>query len=141
VAQDRVVEETLAQTLSALDVFIESLPAHLGGPVGRLVLGGFSQGGTSSLAYALSRPGAVVAALNFSGFLADGVDIPAPEGVPPIFWGHGLHDDAIPHALAVRGRARLVAAGVEPVVSDHPIGHGIVPEEVAAAVRLVLEAL
>jgi len=141
VAQDRVAEETLDQTLSALDVFIESLPDHLGGPVDRLVLGGFSQGGTSSLAYALSRPGAVVAALNFSGFLADGIDIPDPDAVPPIFWGHGLHDEAIPHALAVRGRARLNEAGVEPVVSDHPIGHGIVPEEVAAAVRVVLEAV
>jgi phospholipase/carboxylesterase len=139
VAQDRVVPETLEQSLSALDAFLDALPEHLDGPVRRLVLGGFSQGGTSSLAYALTRPGRVAAVLNFSGFLADGIALPEPEEVPPIFWGHGLHDEAIPHVLAVRGRGRLREAGIDPVVSDHPIGHGIVPEEVAAAVEVATE--
>ena len=141
VAEDRVVPETLELSLAALDDFLEALPEHVGGSVERLVLGGFSQGGTLSLAYALSRPGKVVAALNFSGFLADGVAVPDAASVPPLFWGHGLHDPAIPYELAVRGRARLNHAGIEPVVSDHPIGHGIVPEEVAAAVRVIEGAM
>ena len=141
IAQDRVAPETLDRSLSALDEFIEGLPDLLGGPVDRLVLGGFSQGGTTSLAYSLSRPGAVLAALNFSGFLADGLEIPDAAAVPPIFWGHGLHDPAIPYELAVRGRARLREAGIESVVSDHPIGHGIVPDEVEVAVRLIKDAL
>ena len=141
VAEDRVVPETLERSLAALDDFIEALPEHVGGPVERLVLGGFSQGGTMSLAYALSRPGKVVAALNFSGFLAEGVVVPDAESVPPLFWGHGLHDPAIPHALAVSGRARLAEGGIEPTVSDHPIGHGIVPEEVEVAVRVIEEAI
>ncbi|MEX2466859.1 MAG: hypothetical protein WD995_08105 [Gemmatimonadota bacterium] len=141
VAEDRVVPETLERSLTALDTFLDALPEHVGAPVERIVLGGFSQGGTMSLAYALSRPGKVVAALNFSGFLAEGVTVPDPETVPPLFWGHGLHDPAIPHALAVRGRRRLREAGVEPTVSDPPIGHGIVPDEVEVAVRVAEDAI
>lgn len=137
VADDRVVEETLSHSLDALDGFLDDLPDHLGGPVERLVLGGFSQGGTMSLAYALTRDRPIVAALNFSGFLADGVDTSKSSDAPPVFWGHGLHDPAIPHALATRGRATLEAAGVSVTATDHPIGHGIVPDEIEAAVRMV----
>ena len=89
-----------------------------------------------SLAYALTRERPLAAVLNFSGFLADGVPVPQGADAPPLFWGHGLHDPAIPHALAVKGRAALAAAGVDVAISDHPIGHGIVPEEVAAALRV-----
>lgn len=136
VAEDRVVPETLDQSLAALDAFLEGLPEVVGGPVERLVLGGFSQGGTLSLAYALTSDRPLAAVLNFSGFLADGVRLPQDGRVPPLFWGHGLHDPAIPYALAVKGRAALSAAGIQVVVSDHPIGHGIVPDEVAAALRV-----
>lgn len=136
VAEDRVVPETLDQSLAALDAFLEGLPEVVGGPVERLVLGGFSQGGTLSLAYALTRDRPLAAVLNFSGFLADGVRLPQDGRVPPLFWGHGLHDPAIPYALAVKGRAALSAAGIQVVVSDHPIGHGIVPDEVDAALRV-----
>lgn len=137
VADDRVVEETLSHSLDALDGFLDDLPDHLGGPVDRLVLGGFSQGGTMSLAYALTKDRPVHAVLNFSGFLADGVDTAKSSDAPPVFWGHGLHDPAIPHVLAVRGRAKLESAGMSVTASDHPIGHGIVPDEIEAAVRMV----
>ncbi len=136
VAEDRVVPETLDRSLTALDGFLEGLPEIVGGPVERLVLGGFSQGGTLSLAYALTRERPLAAVLNFSGFLADGVTLPEDGRMPPLFWGHGLHDPAIPYALAVKGRAALSAAGIQVVASDHPIGHGIVPDEVAAALRV-----
>lgn len=137
VAEDRVVPETLQASLDALDGFLDSLPRRMGGPIQRLVLGGFSQGGTMSLAYALTRRRPLHAVLNFSGFLADGVPVAEPLEVPPVFWGHGLHDPAIPHRLAVRGRGTLEKAGISVTTSDHPIGHGIVPEEVEDAVALV----
>jgi phospholipase/carboxylesterase len=134
--EDRVVPATLEQSLEVLDGFLDRLPQLVGGSVDRLVLGGFSQGGTMSLAYALTHDRPLAAVLNFSGFLADGIAVPGPESLPPIFWGHGLHDPAIPYSLAVKGRATLAAAGIEVATSDHPIGHGIVPEEVAAALRV-----
>ncbi|HET9948302.1 MAG TPA: alpha/beta hydrolase-fold protein [Longimicrobiales bacterium] len=140
VEDDRLVPETLATSLERLGTLLERLPALLGVEPGRLVLGGFSQGGTTSLAYALAHPGRLAAVLVFSGFLPASVALDAPGAAPsatPIFWGHGTVDPAIPFALAERGRARLVRAGAPLTARDYPIGHGIAPEEVRDAVAMV----
>jgi phospholipase/carboxylesterase len=123
-----------------LDAFLQGLPTLLGLDVRRVVLGGFSQGGTTSMAYALRRPDRVAAVLNFSGFLPDGALVPATGAVqrpPPIFWGHGTRDANIPLELAARGRIRLKDAGVPVEAKDYEIGHWIVPDELADAVRMV----
>jgi phospholipase/carboxylesterase len=138
--EDRLYLDTLDESLGKLEAFFAELPALLGLEPGRLVMGGFSQGGTVSLAYALTRPGAVASALNFSGFLAAHVELDASGAAPPetpIFWGHGLGDPAIPFALAERGRNRLRRAGARLEARDYRIGHWIVPEEVEAAVGMV----
>lgn len=140
VRDDEVVAETLAESLAELDEFLRALPEILGREPGPLVLGGFSQGGTTSTAYALSRPGPVSAVLNFSGFLEASVDPAAAADPPPIFWGHGLMDPAIPHSLAVKGRARLAEAGIDVTARDYAIGHWIVPEEIDEAVEMVRQA-
>lgn len=141
IAEDRVVEEALAESLDKLDAFLGTLPQIVGETPGRVVLGGFSQGGTMSLAYALSYPGRVSAIWNFSGFLAASVDPASGAGTaPPIYWGHGHHDPAIPFALAERGRDRLAEAGVSVTAGDFPIGHWIDPEEVRQALEIVPDA-
>lgn len=136
-AEDRVDGESLERSLEALDAFLDTLPATVGFTPGPLILGGFSQGGTVSMAWAFTRPGRATAALNFSGFLVDGPlldgDVLSPRSTP-VFWGHGLQDPAIPHALAERGRARLTGAGVPHQGRDYPIGHWIAPDEVEDAV-------
>jgi phospholipase/carboxylesterase len=140
VAEDRLVPETLEASLQALDDFLGGLRERLGFSPGRIVLGGFSQGGTTSVAYALSRPGRIVAALNFSGFLAASVDVPegAEAGTAtPVFWGHGKRDPNIPFELALRGRATLTEAGVPLVAMDYPIGHWMLPDEIHDAVAMV----
>jgi len=133
VAEDRVVPETLPLGLDRLEAFLAVLPELVGFEPGSVVLGGFSQGGTTSLAYALTRPGSVAGVAMLSGFLVD-----APEEMPvrkealegvPVFWGHGFQDPAIPHALGVRGRARLERLGVDLTARDYPMGHQIVPRE------------
>jgi phospholipase/carboxylesterase len=137
VEEDRVVPETLEESLAKLDQFLEELPGLLGFQPGRLVLGGFSQGGTVSLAYGLSRPGSVSAVLNFSGFLVASAELDETGGSPPltpIFWGHGLGDPAIPITLAEVGRARLKRAGANLVAKDYSIGHWIAAEEIEEAV-------
>jgi len=134
---DRVVAETLEHSLAALDAFLSGLATRLGFEPGRIILGGFSQGGTTSIAYALSRPQVVSAALNFSGFLAASVDLTHARTAPAIFWGHGTHDANIPLELALRGRERLTAAGAEVVSHDYEIGHWIEAQEVADAVAMV----
>lgn len=133
VAEDRVVTDTLAHSLDVLDGFLRDLPDRLGFSPGRIILGGFSQGGTTSLAYALTRPGSVAGVVMLSGFLVD-----APEAVPvtasalegvPLFWGHGTHDPAIPYPLGVRGRNALLSLGVDLTACDYPMGHQISPTE------------
>ena len=135
--EDRVEAQGLEWSLGALDRFLGDLPTVLGVEPGRVFLGGFSQGGTVSMAYAFTRPHQVTGALNFSGFLVDSPVLPPaalkPEATP-VFWGHGTRDPNIPHALAVRGRGRLEGAGAPVVARDYDIGHWIDPREIADAV-------
>jgi len=138
--EDRVVDETMQESLTQLDGFLARLPSAIGFTPGRVLLGGFSQGGTMSMAYALTRPGAVAAALNFSGFLAAWLRLDESGAAPPptpIFWGHGTGDPNIPFSLAERGRARLHRAGANLVTRDYRIGHWIDATEVADAVEMV----
>lgn len=103
-----------------------------------VVVGGFSQGGTVSMAYALTHPGALAGVLNFSGFLADHPRVVAsPENVGGVkfFWGHGHQDPSIPFDLALEGRAELARAGADLTSRDYDIGHWIDPRELADAVQ------
>ena len=116
----------------ALAEFLDGIRAALPVRTGPLVLGGFSQGGTMSLAYALRNPGAVPMVLNLSGFLAQHPTVAAtPDTVrgTRFFWGHGTMDPAIPFAMAIQGRAALRAAEADLEARDYEMGHGISPDE------------
>ena len=131
---DRVEAGTLARSLAALDGFLDGLPGLLPVRPGPLALGGFSQGGTTSLAYAMTRPGRVRRVIVLSGFLVDDPSVPVdPEAAEDldVFWGHGTLDPAIPHALGAKGRKRISEAGVRVRARDYPIGHGVSVEELA----------
>lgn len=141
-SDDRVEEKGLKLSLAALDAFLNELPTLLRLRPGRVILGGFSQGGTVSLAYTLAHPRAADAALVFSGFLAATPSL-SDEALAaartPVFWGHGTRDANIPLALAQGGRERLATAGVTVAARDYDIGHWIDPAEVADAVAFVEE--
>jgi phospholipase/carboxylesterase len=133
IAGNRPEPETFSRSLAALGEFLLELPERLPARPGELVLGGFSQGGTMSLGFALREPGGVDRVVNFSGFLADHPEVAAtPETVADtaIFWGHGRRDPNIPHALAVEGRALLQGAGARLTAKDYPIGHWIDDQEI-----------
>jgi phospholipase/carboxylesterase len=120
----------------ALDEFLRALPDRLPVRPGPIVLGGFSQGGTTGLGYALRHPGAFDGVLLFSGFLADHPSVrvtPDTVAGTRFFWGHGTADPAIPFANARAGRAALVAAGANLEAHDYPIGHWIEPSELTDA--------
>ena len=130
--RNRPEPESFEAAQRALADFLAELPSHLPVRTGPLALGGFSQGGTMSTAYALRSPGAAPLVLNFSGFLADHPSVSAtPETVrgTRFFGGHGTEDPSIPFALAVEGRAALRQAGADLEERDYPIGHGISPDE------------
>jgi len=122
----------LASSLIALEEFLETIDEKVGFRAGPLVLGGFSQGGTTSLAFAITRPGLVAGVVVLSGFLAteDSLsgDLAALAGTP-VFWAHGTQDPAVPFSLAVDGRRRLRSAGIGADNRDYPIGHWVTPEE------------
>lgn len=137
---NRPEPESFRISLHALDELLDHLNDTVGFKPEKLVLGGFSQGGTLSLGYALSRAGRVTHVLNFSGFLADHPDVRVtPETVRNvrIFWGHGFSDANIPFTLAREGQQHLTAAGAQLEARDYPIGHWIDPLELAHAVAFV----
>ena len=135
VAEDRLVPETLDESLEALGGFLDELENVLPVRPGPVVLGGFSQGGTTSLSFALRHPGRVTGVLNFSGFLpAAGIVELDDAPRTPVFWGHGRRDPSIPFALAGKGRRRLEEAGAPLTTGDYDIGHWIDPAEMRDAV-------
>jgi phospholipase/carboxylesterase len=136
--EDRIDETTLAPSLDALGDVLRTLENRVPVRPGAVVLGGFSQGGTTSLAYALRNPGHVDGVINLSGFLADGLlDQVGPKAARNlrVFWGHGTGDPAIPHQLAERGRRALLAAGTDLESHDYGMGHAVIPEELADVSR------
>ena len=129
--------ESFEESVNAIAQLLKELPATIGREPGAIALGGFSQGGTVSLAFALTHPEQVLNVLNFSGFLADHpAVIPSPEAVrnARIFWGHGTSDPAIPFAFAVAGREALRSAGADLQARDYDMGHSISSEELTDAV-------
>lgn len=105
---------------------------HLGAG---FILGGFSQGATSALAYALLHPGTVRGVAVLSGFLADHPSLQVTSenpGATPIFWGHGSADLAIPWTYALAGQ-QVLKENMANLTSHayHGQGHAISPEELA----------
>jgi phospholipase/carboxylesterase len=133
---DRPEPDSFDQSQERLEEFLQQLPTLLPVPPGPLVLGGFSQGATMSLAHALRKPGTVPHVLNFSGFLAAHPKVPVTSDSVKgtrIFWGHGTQDPAIPWEMAQRGRTALREVGADLEARDYRIGHWIDPAELADA--------
>ncbi|MBA2292018.1 MAG: dienelactone hydrolase family protein [Gemmatimonadales bacterium] len=128
--------ESFAAGQEALDAFVtDELPEKLGHTPTQLVIGGFSQGGTSSLAHALRNPGTVAGVMVFSGFLADhpSIDV-ARIGTTPVWWGHGTADSAIGFDLAEAGWKSLTAVDAALATITRPgMGHSIDAEELKSA--------
>jgi phospholipase/carboxylesterase len=130
---NRPEPHSFSQSLDHIAALLNELKTEL--QFGPIVLGGFSQGGTISLAYGLTHPGDVAGVINFSGFLADHPAVQAALDATSlnVFWGHGRQDPAIPFSLAIEGRRQLTAAGHAVEAHDYDIGHWIDGDELRAA--------
>lgn len=130
--------ESFERSVAELQELVAALPDLLAVVPGRVIVDGFSQGGTTALGFALISPGAVGGVLMFSGFLPAHPAVRAtPEtiGAKRVFWGHGVHDPMIPFDSGVAGREALAQAGADLTTGDYPIGHAISPRELQDASR------
>ncbi len=113
-----------AEGIARSSVAIAELAAAQGLPV---VLAGFSQGGLIALHTALQHDtaGAMIALSTWYPFTP-------PTTALPVFMAHGTADEIVPLALAQQSAQRLAAAGVQLSWHAWPMGHTVIPEEIAA---------
>ena len=123
--------ETFAAALELVGPWLDGLPAALGVPWERIVLGGFSQGAVMTYALGLGRgrprPAGLIA---LSGF------IPSAEGFAldlddlagyPVAIGHGLHDQIIGVEWGRLAQMQLRTAGARVLYRETAMAHTIDP--------------
>ncbi|UCG72205.1 MAG: alpha/beta fold hydrolase [Chromatiales bacterium] len=104
-------------------------------PAGRIVLGGFSQGGATALFTALRFPQRLAGAVGLSCYLplarTLAEEISAANRSTPVFQGHGEADPVVPEWIGRSSHEQLVAAGCDAAWRTYPIPHAVIPEELA----------
>lgn len=100
----------------------------------RPILCGFSQGAGMALSVALMRPELTPAVIVLSGVPAR-VERAPPERLRGlrVFVAHGLYDPLIPVDIGRRTRDILQSAGVDVTYREYPMGHMVIPAEIADA--------
>jgi phospholipase/carboxylesterase len=122
--------DTFLSTYSLLGKWLSALAESTGIPLGRTVLGGFSQGAAMTHAMGLGagrpRPAAMIA---LSGFIptVQGFEVDLSPPLPPVAIGHGSYDGVIPVEFGRRARDQLREAGAEVLYRESPMGHSIDP--------------
>jgi len=115
---------------------VKKLETEAGIPRSRIVLGGFSQGGSIALiaAYRKRKDGdsdePYAGCIALSGWLtlvkdleADGMSGTALQSTP-LFWGHGQYDDKVLFEQQAFGINKLTELGMDKIeATQYPMGH------------------
>lgn len=121
--------------------FIEEVMADTGATSGKVVLGGFSQGGGMTLRFGLPRPdlfrGLVVLSGAFRDTPALRESLP-PARTQPLFVAHGTFDPMLPVERGRATKAFLEELGYAPEYHEYEMAHEI-SEEVIFDLRPWLE--
>tara|TARA_R110000823_G_scaffold295738_3_gene415571 strand:+ start:21667 stop:22362 length:696 start_codon:yes stop_codon:yes gene_type:complete len=99
----------------------------------RIVLAGFSQGGTVALHTALTHPEKLAGLMVLSSFFAAG-DKLQPHAANcdlPIHVFHGTQDQMAPEVLGQQTVAKLQALGYAPQYQTYPMEHAVCAREIA----------
>jgi phospholipase/carboxylesterase len=119
---------------SGLEAAVESVASVIaeerrrGVPSTRIVLAGFSQGGTLALQAGLQQAGHIGGIIAISAVLPFLERIPAARGAPtPVFVGHGYFDRVVPFSLGRESRTTLRARGYDVEWHGYPVGHRLTP--------------
>lgn len=135
---------TFLPTYRRLGAWLDAYADKTGVPLGRTLLGGFSQGAVMTHALGLGegrpRPAGMVA---LSGFIpiVEGFAQDLAPPLPPIAIGHGAYDGVISVEFGRRARDRYLAAGADVRYHESPIRHGIHPSFLDELVPWVAEAV
>ncbi len=127
-------EEGIYASAAAVDALID-VEVERGIPADRIVLAGFSQGGSIALHVALRHPNRLAGVLVLSAYLPLAATLEAERGTAnasiPLFMAHGLHDPVVPEALGRSSRESLQGLGYEVEWHSYPMEHSMCAEEVA----------
>ncbi|MDZ7781383.1 MAG: alpha/beta fold hydrolase [Halioglobus sp.] len=102
-------------------------------PAERVVLAGFSQGGTVALHTALTHPEKLAGLMVLSSFFPAGNKVqphPANRDLP-IHVFHGTQDSMAPESLGQQTVAILREKGYAPRYKTYPMAHAVCPQEIA----------
>ena len=121
--------------VAAADALVAEAVAELAGQRGKLVLLGFSQGACMAVRAALAAPQHVRALISLSGVPASVAPLQrapaeALRGLK-VFAAHGVHDPLLPLQVGHALRAELEDAGADVTFHEYPMGHMVVPDELA----------
>jgi phospholipase/carboxylesterase len=137
--------ETFRAGFEQLAQWVGALPAELGVPIERTILGGFSQGAV--MAYAL---GLVEGRVAPAGILALSGFIPTVDGYPidldereefPVAIFHGAQDPIIGVEWGRSARDALQAAGAAVTYREAPVPHTLDPRELPVYTEWVADTL
>ena len=121
------VREGVDAAVSAVEEIARNSP--------RPILLGFSQGAGMALSVALRRPELASAVISLSGVLRslEPHDLAPAEKLRgfPVFAAHGLQDPVVPLALGRSIRDEVQRLGLALEWHEYPMGHTIIPQEVA----------
>ena len=114
-------------------------------PPGRIVLGGFSQGGAIALHVALRARDALGGVVALSTYLPLAESVARERSAAslqiPFFLAHGTADPVIALASATASRAVLERLGLKPSWHTYPMGHSVCAEQVADLRAWLIESL
>ena len=130
-------DDAAAESEGLLYDFFDDVQERLGVPDGRVVLGGFSQGGMMTLRVGLDSPDRFSGLAVLSGRLMDDerLDSLPQRRDQPIFIAHGADDQMIAVEEGRRTRDLLGQQGYAPEYREYDMAHEIAQDELADLTR------
>ena len=137
-------EQSTEEAQGKLDAFFEEVVDRYEVELGRVVLGGFSQGGMMTYNWGLPNPQLFHGLAVLSGKLPDPDALQArlpPGRDQAVFIAHGTLDTMIPVEEGRLSRRSLEAHGYAPKYHEHEMAHEITQEVVAELARWIHDVL
>ncbi|HSP16431.1 MAG TPA: alpha/beta fold hydrolase [Thermoanaerobaculia bacterium] len=133
------VPASLAAARSAVLDFLDAALKRFPTPSGKMVVGGFSQGGLMALDAGLRRND-VAGIVAMSGALYE-ADLPPLRKDQRVLIVHGTFDEMINVNMARRARRVLEDRGLDPEYHEFAMGHQVTPESLAVVSEFIRSCL